>query len=52
MKSILPIAAMALLSAACSDAGNPTTKNPTRLWLALDGSEVQVKLVSVEPAPY
>ena len=50
MKSILSAAAMILLAAACSDAGNPT--NPTRLWLALDGSEQQVKLVSVEPAPY
>ena len=26
--------------------------NPDKLWLALDGSEVQVKLVPVEPVPF
>jgi hypothetical protein len=37
-------------AAGCSDdapAGNPAT-----LWLALDGSEVQVRLVPVEPPPF
>jgi hypothetical protein len=50
MKHALFLATASLLAAACSDAASPA--NPTRLWLALDGSEVQVKLVSSEPAPY
>lgn len=50
MKHVLLIAIASLLAAACSGAASPA--NPIRLWLALDGSEVQVKLVSSEPAPY
>lgn len=45
------IAAAALAVAACSDDA-PPNGNPPRLWLALDGSEVQVRLVSVEPPPF
>ncbi len=36
---------------ACSDDA-PSGPNPPRLWLALDGSEVQVRLVAVEPPPF
>ena len=47
MRAIV-LAAAALVLAACpSDPGNPET-----LWLALDGSELRVKLVDAEPRPY
>ncbi|HUQ02486.1 MAG TPA: hypothetical protein VM261_08325 [Kofleriaceae bacterium] len=45
------LAAAALGLAACSDDA-PPNGNPPRLWLALDGSEIQVRLVSVEPPPF
>jgi hypothetical protein len=49
--SIVLVALASLgLAAACSDDAQPT--NPARLWLALDGSEVQVRLIPVEPPPY
>ncbi|HVV88745.1 MAG TPA: hypothetical protein VHE35_37125 [Kofleriaceae bacterium] len=35
---------------ACSD--DAPDGNPPRLWLALDGSELEVKLVSHEPPPF
>ena len=38
--------------AACPSDDAPPDPNPGRLWLALDGSEVQVRLVPVEPPPY
>lgn len=50
-----------LVFAACAVAGlagcpgddePPPNGNPPRLWLALDGSEIQVRLVSVEPPPF
>lgn len=50
MKRALLLATASLLAAACSEDAAPA--NPTRLWLALDGSAVQVKLVTTEPAPY
>jgi hypothetical protein len=40
---VLPFA---LLLAACP---GPDPKNPPRLWLVLDGSEVMVRLDEVEP---
>ena len=43
-------ASIALALAACSDDAPPG--NPAKLWLALDGSEVQVRLVPVEPPPF
>lgn len=46
----LGAAALALVSACSDDA--PASGNPPRLWLALDGSEVQVRLVPVEPPPF
>lgn len=46
----LALVAAFLPLAACSD--DAPAGNPPRLWLALDGSEVQVKLVSVEPPPF
>ncbi len=42
---------LATLSGACSDDA-PVSPNPARLWLALDGSELQVRLIPVEPPPY
>lgn len=44
-------APFALAWAACADDA-PAGPNPARLWLALDGSEVQVRLVPVEPPPF
>ena len=38
---------LGLLVGCPSDDGNPDV-----LWLALDGSELQVKLVDEEPRPY
>jgi hypothetical protein len=52
MKSHALLAAVAIAGlAACSDDA-PPNGNPPRLWLALDGSEIQVRLVSVEPPPF
>ena len=36
---------------ACSDDA-PPSPNPSRLWLALDGRETEVRLVPVEPPPF
>lgn len=44
------LACLAVVVAACSDDA-PVT-NPDKLWLALDGTEVQVKLVAIEPVPF
>lgn len=41
------IALVALLGGCPSDPGNPET-----LWLALDGSELKVKLIDHEPTPF
>ena len=52
--NLRPLVAAALacsLAAACSDDA-PSNGNPAKLWIALDGSEVQVRLVSVEPPPF
>jgi hypothetical protein len=46
-----PVVALAALLLSCSDGGGPE-KNPTKLWLALDGSERAVKLSVEEPAPF
>lgn len=45
-----PLVALAALLVSCSDGGG--TQNPTKLWLALDGSERAVKLSIQEPQPY
>ncbi len=45
------LVAAAFALGACSDDA-PPGPNPPRLWLGLDGSEVQVKLVPVEPPPF
>lgn len=37
--------------AACSDDA-PAPQNPDKLWLTLDGSEIQVRLGGVEPPPF
>jgi hypothetical protein len=48
MNRIFALAAIATL-AACPGDDTTDGPNPPRLWLALDGSEVQVKLSPVEP---
>jgi hypothetical protein len=48
----LVLATLAGALAACSDDAQPDGPNPDRLWLALDGSEVEVKLSPVEPPPF
>jgi hypothetical protein len=43
-----PVVALVVLLAGCpSDPSNPET-----LWLALDGSELKVKLIDHEPTPF
>jgi hypothetical protein len=37
--------------AACGDSSDGD-KNPSVLWLALDGSETRVRLVDKQPQPY
>jgi hypothetical protein len=53
MSRHLPAAALGLAAlvalAACPDGGNA---NPPVLWLALDGSEIKVRLVEQEPVPF
>ncbi|HTM21147.1 MAG TPA: hypothetical protein VL172_11580 [Kofleriaceae bacterium] len=44
----LPIVALVPLLAACPS----DDKNPSTLWLALDGGETEVKLVEQEPNPF
>ena len=48
MRALLLPAAVLSLAACPSD--DPT--NPPILWLALDGSETQVRLVDTEPLPF
>jgi hypothetical protein len=45
---ILSMAAIALAASGCP----ADNKNPSKLWLALDGSEVKVRLIPQEPQPY
>jgi hypothetical protein len=45
-------AALSAVCLSCSDDAPPDGPNPPRLWLALDGSEVEVKLSPVEPPPF
>jgi len=45
---VLSAASLALALGGCSDDA-PPGPNPGRLWLTLDGSEVQVKLSPIEP---
>lgn len=49
MNRIVPVLALLSLTA-CPD--DDDGGNPAKLWLALDGSELQVRLVSVEPPPF
>jgi hypothetical protein len=50
-----PLAAAAVLAgvvaAGCGGDPDPGA-NPPRLWLALNGSEVDVRLATTEPPPY
>ncbi|HET9620028.1 MAG TPA: hypothetical protein VFP84_01585 [Kofleriaceae bacterium] len=43
---------IAALAACGGDDGGGATTNPKTLWLAPDGSELEVKLVGSEPPPY
>ena len=48
MRALVSLVALGALLAGCpSDPGNPET-----LWLALDGSELKVKLIDHEPLPF
>lgn len=49
--SHLALGSLVLVAAACSDDA-PPARNPDKLWLALDGSEIQVRLIGSEPAPF
>lgn len=49
----LALAAVSLGAlAACPSDDAPPMGNPSRLWLTLDGTEVEVKLSPVEPPPF
>jgi hypothetical protein len=48
MKIASPIVLLALLAGCPSDDDG----NPSRLWLAPDGSEVRLKLQDSEPSPW
>lgn len=50
MKSMTLTPLLLGLLAACG--GDDGGGNPSKLWLALDGSEIKVKLVEQEPVPY
>jgi hypothetical protein len=50
--SLLLCSLGALALSACPSDDAPPDPNPSRLWLALDGSELQVRLVPVEPPPF
>jgi hypothetical protein len=50
MKLASPIVLLALL-AGCPGDDDPSG-NPSRLWLAPDGSEVRLKLQDSEPSPW
>ena len=46
----LLLATIALAGGACGP--DDTNPNPDVLWLALDGSETQVRLIATEPTRY
>jgi len=49
----LALAAVATTAlAACPSDDAPPMGNPSRLWLTLDMTEVEVKLSPVEPPPF
>ena len=49
-RSLAPLIALFGIAACSDDTVAPF--NPDKLWLALDGSEVQVRLIGSEPAPF
>jgi|JI10StandDraft_1071094.scaffolds.fasta_scaffold02291_14 hypothetical protein len=49
-RSLAPLIALFGIAACSDDTVAPF--NPDKLWLGLDGSEVQVKLVPAEPDPF
>ncbi len=44
--------ALMLFVAAAAGCGPSATGNPPELWLALNGSEVSLRLAPVEPDPF
>jgi len=48
----LALVGAAVLLGGCPGDDGPPGPNPSRLWLALDGSEVEVRLIAVEPPPF
>jgi hypothetical protein len=51
LRALAAISALGV-QAGCPGDDGPPNGNPPRLWLALDGSEIQVRLVTVEPPPF
>ncbi len=49
MNRLFALAALACLTACSSPA---PTGNPPQLWIDLNGSELAIKLVPVEPPPF
>ena len=43
---------LAALGTGCSSDPATESANPSQLWLALDGSELKVRLIDHEPKPY
>ncbi|HVK72003.1 MAG TPA: hypothetical protein VM734_01730 [Kofleriaceae bacterium] len=53
LSSLALVGVLGLLATGCPGGDDdPGGANPDQLWLALDGSEVQVKLVGVQPPYY
>jgi hypothetical protein len=48
----LALAVATIALAGCPSDDAPPMGNPSRLWLTLDGTEVEVKLSPVEPPPF
>jgi hypothetical protein len=42
---------LAIVLMGCPDPG-PSGPNPPQVWEALDGSELRIKLIPVEPPPF
>jgi hypothetical protein len=52
MKRTVALMGLIGVIGAVSGCGPNVTGNPPQLWLALNGSEVNVRLVPVEPNPF
>lgn len=52
MKRAIVLMGLIGAAGAVAGCGPSVTQNPPQLWLALNGSEVNVRLVPVEPDPF